>query len=155
MNITKLLTCDYCSKIYKDPVFLNCCGKHICKDDLNKKIETASLNAKCPLCEHEIQNQNFRINETLNIMINEFELHEFKLDPEYGAILKEFREKIQCFKNSCNYPEISIDKNFSELRRTFDLDNENAKLEIDKNAKNILNKLKMVFYVLDIHLHLV
>jgi hypothetical protein len=104
-------------------------------------IESSAINAKCPLCDYEIQNHNFRINETLKIMIDEFELHEFKLDPEYESILKKFREKIEFFKNMCNIPEIIINDKFSELRRSVDLDRETAKLDINNKVGDILDKL--------------
>lgn len=139
MNINKTLTCKYCNKIFKDPIALNCCGKTICKKDIDELLSNA--NNKCPFCDHDIQNQSFNINEILQALIEDNELPKFKINSEHESIFKNFKEKIDSLKAMHKDPENTIYNKFSELRRLVDLDRENAKQEIDRLADKIINEL--------------
>ena len=62
MNAKEKLTCKFCSKIYKDPIMLICCGESICKHHIEDLISSGSSNKfPCPLCNEENTNQNFEI----------------------------------------------------------------------------------------------
>ena len=137
MNIIESLTCKFCNEIYKDPVALSCCGKNICKNDIDDLNDICA----CPFCGSEIQSQKLSINETLKIIIDEIELHKLKINPKYESQFKKFKEKIQIVERMHNDPENIIYDKLSELRRLVDLDRENAKLEIDKLADALIKKL--------------
>lgn len=138
MNIIENLTCKHCNNIYKDPAFLSCCGKHICKRDINKLLSKTSTNFLCPLCDSEVnKNEKFQINETLKVLIEEAELHKLKINPDYINTFKSFKDKIASFENMHNDPLNLIYENIAELKREVDLDRETVKAEIDALADDM------------------
>ena len=141
MNLIENLTCKHCKKIYTEPVFLSCCGKNICKADIDviSKFSTGSFS--CPICNTTIQNRKFQINETLQVLIDEAELHKIKIDPEYLKTLNDFREKIATIENVHKDPFNVVYEKISELKMKVDLDREKAKAEIDKLADDMMKKL--------------
>ena len=132
MNIITTLTCKYCNKIFKDPVGLNCCGENICKNDIDELKSNG--NNKCPFGDHEIPSQTFKINKTLQIIIEQMELPKVTINPEYESQFKNFKEKIELVGKMCKEAENTVHEKFSELRRLVDLDKDNAKIEIDRIA---------------------
>jgi hypothetical protein len=64
-----------------------------------------------------------------------------KIDPKYESIIKTLSEKIKQIEILHTDPENFIYNKFNELKRLVDLDRENAKVEIDKIADEIIQKL--------------
>jgi len=135
MNIKEDFTCKHCNETFVDPVFLNCCGENICK----KHIDESSA-FECPLCQSNIQNQKIQINKVLKNLM-EREILNLKIDPKYETIIKTLNDKIKQIEILHNDPENFIYNKFNELKRLVDLDRENAKVEIDKEADEIIQKL--------------
>ena len=136
MNINEDFTCKHCKDTFVDPVFLNCCGENVCKKHIDK-----SSAFKCPFdCGSNIEIKNIQINKVLKNLM-EREIHKFKIDPKYEAIIKNLSHKIKQIEILHSDPELFIYNNFNELKRLVDLDRENAKVEIDKIADEIIQKL--------------
>ena len=143
MNIVEHLTCKHCNKIYKDPVFLNCCGGNICKLDIADLLSKSSTGLfSCPHCNTDLKEEKFQLNTTLKVLINQAELHKFKINPDYVKTFKNFKEKIAKLENIHNDPENLIYEKISELKNKVDLDRERAKMEIDQLADGFIEKLK-------------
>ena len=140
MNLIENLTCKYCKKIYSEPVFLNCCGKHICKADMDDFL-SKSLIFPCPICNTELKNETFQINQTLQVLIDEAELHKIKIDQDYLSTLDNFKEKIANLELLHKDPLNIIYEKISELKMYVDFDRENAKAEIDRLADDMMTKL--------------
>ena len=137
MNIVENLTCKHCNKIYKDPVFLNCCGRNICKIDIADLLSKSSNRLfSCPHCNTDLKEEKFQLNTTLQVLISQAELHQFKLNPDYVKTFKDFKEKIVKLENIQNDPENLIYEKISELKNKADLDREKAK------KAGIIEKLK-------------
>ena len=141
MNVVQNLTCKYCNKVFKDPITLSCCGKNICKKDIEEILSNTLTNNSCPFCDKEIQNQAFNINETLQVMIEEMELPKFRIKPEYESFYKNLKEKIEQVERMHKDQENAVYVKFSELRRLVDLDRENAKQEIDNISDGLISEL--------------
>ena len=143
MNIVEHLTCKHCNKIYKDPVFLKCCGGNICELDI-ADLSSKSSNGlfSCPHCNTDLKEEKFQCNTTLKALINQVELHKFKLNPDYVKTLKDFKEKIAKLENIHNDPAYLIYEKILKLKNKVDLDRERAKIEIDHLADGIIQKLK-------------
>ena len=140
MNLIDNLTCKHCNTIYKEPVFLSCCGNHICKaDTLLFKSSTGSFS--CPICDASTTNPKFQINQTLQVLILEAELHKFKLEPSYLNTLSEFTEKLGHIESIHKDPLNVIYEQISALKMDVDLDREKAKAEIDRLADTMMKKL--------------
>ena len=137
MNLIDNLTCKYCNKIYTEPVFLNCCGENICKED----ILLFKSPFTCPICNTDTKKGKFQINQTLHVLIDEVELHKLKIDPSYLKKLKQFKEKIATIESIHKDPLNVIYEKISELKMDVDLDREKAKAEIDTLADEMITKL--------------
>ena len=142
MNIVEHLTCKHCNKIYKDPVFLKCCGGNICELDI-ADLSSKSSNGlfSCPHCNTDLKEEKFQCNTTLKALINQVELHKFKLNPDYVKTLKDFKEKIAKLENIHNDTLFLIYEKISKLKNKIDLDRERAKIEIEQLADGIIKKL--------------
>jgi hypothetical protein len=58
-RLNRLLQCDYCLKALNDPIYLSCCGKTVCRNDLAHKTT-------CVLCKHVYSTgQVFHSNEKI------------------------------------------------------------------------------------------
>ena len=151
MNLNQNLTCKYCDRIFRKPVFLACCGEHICKADadaLLSKLPTATL-FRCPICKASTTNPRFQINQTLQVLIDEAEIHEFKIDPDHLQTLKKFKEKIAYLENLENDPFIIILKQIAQVKKILVTDREEgiAKQTFFSHEKKIekLNNWEIAF----------
>ena len=140
MNLIDNLTCKYCNKIYTEPVFLNCCGQNICKEDILLFKSSTGI-FTCPICNTAVKRGKFQINQTLQVLIDEAELHKLKLDPGYLKTLNEFKEKLANIESIHKDPLNVIYDKISELKMDVDLDREKAKAEIDTLADDMIAKL--------------
>ena len=142
MNLNQNLTCKYCDRIFRKPVFLACCGEHICKVDVDYLLfECNSGIFRCPICDTSTPNPKFQINQTLQVLIDEAELHKFKLEPSYLKTLNEYKEKLAYIESIHKDPLNAIYEKISELKMDVDLDREKAKAEIDRLADITMKKL--------------
>ena len=144
MNIEEDITCSWCKSIFNDPVFLSCCGSNICKQHIDSILankETIEEPA-CPICNTEIQNQTFQINRPLRNLIEKRELHNLKLDPKFEKTLKSLNDKIENMKRVEIDSDSIIYESISELKRQVDLEREQLKEKIDKQADEIIIKLE-------------
>lgn len=139
MNIIEELTCNYCKKIYEDPVILDCCQEDICRKDFEKIITN---NETCPNVDCQSNPKTFMPNRKLKKLIEKYELDKISINGEYEEVLKKFREKIDKIEKMNKDPEILIHEKFSELERKLDLDRELAKEAINKLADEMSNTLK-------------
>ena len=140
MNLIDNLTCKHCDKIYTEPTFLTCCGNNICKEDILLFKSSFGI-FRCPICDTSTTNPKFQINQTLQVLIDEAELHKFKLEPSFLKALNEFKEKIVDIESIHKDPFNVIHEKISELKMKVDLDREMAKVEIDRRADNMIDKL--------------
>jgi hypothetical protein len=138
MNIIEELTCNYCKKIYEDPVILDCCQEDICRKDFEKIITN---NETCPNVDCQSNPKTFMPNRKLKKLIETYELNKVTINSEHENVLREFREKIDKIEKINNDPENLIYEKFSVLKSKVDLDRENAKVYIDKLADDTLNCL--------------
>ena len=141
MNLIENLTCKYCEKIYSEPVFLNCCGKNICKADIDAISKSSTGSFSCPICNTELKNETFQINQLVQVLIDKTELHKLKIDPAYIKTLNDFKEKLARIENIHKDPLNLIYEKISELKMKVDLDREKAKAEIDRLADDMMTKL--------------
>ena len=141
MNIKEKLTCKYCTGIYDKPITLNCCGENICKQHIDELISNSSSNKfTCPLC-NEANANRFKVNKLLQSFV-EIELHEFKIDRVYEAVLDNLKQEIANLDTILNDPENYIYEEISELKRQVDLDRERLKIQIDTLADDLISRLE-------------
>ena len=89
-EISKILTCNICKKILKNPLLCNQCLFFYCFECLKNKS-----NGKCPYCENEFESDNFKSIDTikkLSIILNEIE-----------SLIKENKEKGMCVSHPKNF----------------------------------------------------
>ena len=141
MNLIENLTCKYCNEIYTEPVFLNCCGQNICKEEILLCKASSTGIFTCPICNTDVKKGKFQINQTLQVLIDEAELHKLKIDPGYLNTLNEFKEKLANIESIQKDPFNVIYEKISELKMDVDLDREKAKAEIDTIADDMIAKL--------------
>ena len=144
MNIEQDMTCNFCNKIYNEPVFLHCCGNNLCQKDINTIITSidTSKKAACPFCNTEFENKTFIINRLLKSQIDKRELHNLKLDPQFENTLNNLKDKMNYLEKAEKDPDSIICESISELKRQVDLDREQLKEKIDKQANEIIKKLE-------------
>ena len=144
MNIKEDITCSCCKRIFNDPVFLSCCGSNICQQHIDSIFANKETIEEpvCPLCNTEIQNQTFQINRALKCLIEKRELHHLKLNPKFETTLTILKEKIKSMEQVENDPHNLIYESISELKRQVDLDREELKEKIDKQAAEIIQTLE-------------
>ena len=53
MNFKEQLTCNHCNEIFKNPIMLICCGKHICEHHIDELIANKTSPFSCLLCNQE------------------------------------------------------------------------------------------------------
>jgi hypothetical protein len=141
MNIKEELTCSYCHEIYNQPVMLNCCGDHICKQHIEELIANKpSSQFICPLCNRENENQILQVNKFVRKMI-ETELHKFQIDSKHRETLEKLKKEIQNLEEILKNPKNMIHDEICELKRQVDLDRDKLKSEIDKSADGIVQQL--------------
>jgi DNA repair exonuclease SbcCD ATPase subunit len=141
MNIKEKLTCKICNGIFKDPIFLNCCGENMCKQHFQNLISNDTSNKfTCPFCNQENSNQKLDINTTIQSFL-EIELHEFELDPKYERVLTHLRREVGNLEAVLKDPENIIYEEIGELKRQVDLKREKLKIEIDDLADDLINQL--------------
>ena len=142
LNIKKKLECQHCYQVYKDPIFLLCCGNNICKQHIEEFISKSSSNKfSCPLCNQENSNQTFKVNTLIQELI-ENELHEFKLNPKYEKTLKNLAVEIKNLESLLKEPQSYIYEEINELKRQVDLNREELKGEIDELADGLIKQLE-------------
>ena len=142
MDVKEQLTCKYCQEIYKEPVFLNCCGDNICKCHIEELLSIDETNKFfCPFCEVENANMNLCVNKLIQNFINN-QLHKFELDSKYKVTLSIFKEEIDKLEAILNDPENYIFEEIHDIKRQVDLDREKSKVQIDELADSFIKKLE-------------
>lgn len=140
MNIKEDFTCKLCKEIYKDPVFLNCCGENVCKMHIDELFEAQQTNVSCALCSKDLPSQKFHINKVMKNLIDR-DVCKLDIDRKYEDVLEQLKMKIDQIENMHKEPENVIFNKIRELKRQVDLDKEEAKLKIDESAAEIIKKL--------------
>ena len=64
------LTCSYCSKILKDPIYLPC-GDSICRNHLSERRVVKENRIECNKCKRdfEVKDNQFKSNKTFNMFV--------------------------------------------------------------------------------------
>ena len=141
MNIKEQLTCKSCREILNEPITLNCCGENICKKHLSELVSSeSSKKTSCPICSSDLDKQGLNVNKLIQSLV-ENELHKFKIYPKYKELIKKFKSEIEALEKTVKDPENAIYEKFSELKRQVDLEREQTKLQIDRLADDIIEKL--------------
>ena len=141
MNIKEKLICKYCYQVYNEPITLQC-GHSLCKQHIQDLLSIDDTNTfLCPFCNEQIPNQNFKVNETIQGLLD-IEAHKFTIDPKYERVFTNFKTKIRNLEKKLNEPENFIYEEIHELKRQIDLDREKAKAEIDKLADDYIQQLE-------------
>ena len=142
MNAKEKLTCKFCTKIYKDPIMLLCCGECICKHHIEELISNSSSNKfSCPLCNQENTNQNFKIIKLVQDLI-ENDLQNLEVDSKFKLIYNDLKTEIKKLEAILKDPEHVIFEEISELKRQVDLERESLKSEIDERANDLIKQLE-------------
>ena len=142
MNLKEKYRCKYCNQILKDPITLNCCGDHICKQHIEELRPSSSSNVFwCPLCDEENTNQSLKSNELIQSMLD-IEAYKFEIDPKYEKIFESFKTEIENLETVLNDPDNVIYEQINELKRQVDLNREDLKSHIDALADNLIQQLE-------------
>ena len=139
MSLIDELTCPYCKRVYSDPYMLDCCEENICKSDIDKIMANDGI---CPNAECQEKLTKFTSNKILKKLIEKYELNKISINSEYGKVLTEFKEKIDKIEKINKDPNNFIYEKFLELELKVDLDREIAIQSINKQADEIMDKLK-------------
>ena len=95
MNIIEKLSCTYCYEIFKHPINLICCVKKI------QLIKSKSGKIF-------IYMDFLNIKKLFESLIEEVELHKFKLDSKYELTFHNLRKEIESLEKFLNGPESYI-----------------------------------------------
>lgn len=136
------IECTKCKKILSTPVILPCghciCEKHVTENETAKKLE-CNLCAEC----HEIPVKGFVRVRALDSLLAK-KIDKIDLGDEYNSARDEcsrFSDVFEQFDRIRNDPEARIHEVVSQLRNKVDLRREELKLEIDKEAMIIIEKI--------------
>lgn len=142
MNLKEKYTCKYCNQIFKNPITLNCCGDHICKQHILELRSSSSSNVFwCPLCNQQNTNQSLKPNEIIQSMLD-IEAYKFEIDPKYQKIFESFKTEIENLEAVLNDPDNVIYEQINELKRQVDLNREDLKSHIDAMADKLIQQLE-------------
>lgn len=139
MALFEDLTCNYCKKIYQDPVILVCCGEDICKKDAEQILKSDGI---CPNVDCQEKITTFTSNKKLKKLIEKYGLSKVPINEEYEKVLKDFRGKIDELEKMNQYPDLLIYNKFTDLEGEVQKDKEMAVLYINKIADEIMDSLK-------------
>jgi hypothetical protein len=124
------VVCSYCSKIYKEPIFLPC--KHsICQEHLKEKEVLKQSRIKCAECKQEfdVKNNKFQLNEPLRESLkSEFYLtsEEIVLKNNLENSTRKFFDIYDEYTQSKSKLESHVFDRFQEIKFQIDLHREDT-----------------------------
>ena len=139
MSVEPLIVCQFeeCKMIFEHPVTLPC-GESLCLKHIERCIEKF----KCSFCdeEHQIpQNGGFKMNKTINMLMNKF----LKIDPFRKEIYAAFDKLVNLIDDYEKIdPESYIFDNLGEIINKVDLHREELIKEINDKYNEIIKRLK-------------
>ena len=148
MNALKShLTCQYCTKILKNPMTLPC-GHSLCKEHLHETIE-------CVPCNQVFNLQEINLIKVLaieNILREEIFLNDeekflkSKLIKSFSS-LNRLNQDYESAKETFRHFEVESHEHFQEIRRQIDIhregdENNASRIQIDTIALNMIDKTK-------------
>jgi hypothetical protein len=141
------LTCEYCSKIFKDPIELPC-GHNLCKRHLTEKtITNKSKKMKCGECKQdfEVKDNDFKPNNLIKKQLDE----NVYLSDEEVSLKKKIEDSIRNFfqiyeEFTLNKTKLDLDvhEHFQEIRFKLDEHREELKQKIDDIYMEMIEKTK-------------
>lgn len=147
-NVKNLVYCEFCKKLFEQPLVLPCSNTICAKDlfELNINNELSGKNSVyCYFCQkvHDVPKDGFPSNETIKTLIRlNFQ------DLSFGYKHQEAKQKciklettIRDFENFQRDPKSVINQQFSSLRSKIDLRRENLKNLIDKTSDKLINQV--------------
>jgi len=146
LKLRSKLTCSYCSKIFRDPIFLPC-DDSICLEHLSEREVLKANEIKCNKCNEEFQvkNNDFKSNTYLKNSIE----NQSYLSREEQSLKQELEESIRQFFQFCEeliQNKSKLDSNvfdhFQEMRFQVDEHREELKKKIDEIALAMIDKIK-------------
>jgi hypothetical protein len=146
MCLKSILTCSFCSKIFKDPVELPC-EDLICKENLSAKDVQKQNKIKCLECKKEfpVKNEEFKSVKLIQKQID----NKLYLSDDEKCLKQQIDESIRDFYKL--YEEFSLDKtsidsdvynHIHELRFQIDEHREKLKQKIDDIALAMIEQTK-------------
>lgn len=140
------ITCKYksCEDYLEEPVVLPC-GHSICKHHVEEVVEKNEKQMKCDICDEsfDIPSKGFAPNRALEGLLDR-EINNLDLGDEYNSAFDEcsrFEELLEHFNNAKNDPEMRIHTVLSDLRNKVDLRREELKLDIDRQALEMIEQI--------------
>ena len=136
MDINEQLTCKYCKEIYKEPIYLNCCGEKICTSHIEELLSIDEPKKFCcPFC--DVESVNKLIQNYIKI-----QHHLFESESNYKATLNKFKKEIDNLESTLKDPENYIFEEILNIKRKVNLDRERSKIQIDELADGFIEKLE-------------
>ena len=141
-----VLTCSYCSRIFKDPIQLPC-GDSICLEHLSDRNVCKENKIECKKCSEEfgVKSNDFKSNEDLKKLIED-QTHlsegEINLKQELEVSVRKFFLLYDEFAQNKNKIESDVFDHFQEMRFQVDEQREELKNKIDEIALELIDKIK-------------
>jgi chromosome segregation ATPase len=140
------LTCSYCSRIFKDPILLQC-DDSICSGHLKESDVVKQNTIKCNKCNGEfgVRDNEFKSNEDLNKLIESLSYlsgEEMSLKKELEASIRKFFEFYDELNQNKSKLESDVFNYFQEMRFQVDEHRERIKEKIDEIALEMIDKIK-------------
>jgi hypothetical protein len=139
-----LLTCSYCSKIFRDPILLPC-GDSICRQHLKESDVVKQNKIKCKACNDEfrVKGHEFKSNQSLSQLIESHSFlneTEIKLKHELEVSIKKFFEFYDEFTQNRTQLDSDVFNHFQEIRFKIDQHREELKKRIDDIALEMIDE---------------
>jgi hypothetical protein len=146
LKLKSHLTCSNCSKIYKDPIILQCNdsirGEHLKDRDVVKQNKI-----KCKNCNHEypVKGNAFESNNVLTKLIESQSYlsdEEKSLKQEFEASVRKFFQFYDDFIQNKTQLESDVFEHFQEMRFQIDQQREELKKKIDDISLGMIDETK-------------
>ena len=132
---------DNCNKYFKEPVILTC-GFSICREHIDDLVKNNIQNFKCNSCQHDHSStQNYILNMTLKHLITEENSHLKGNLLEMRKLLDSFEQTLNEIDKIQQDPANYLYEYVNEQKRKIELQREELKLQIDKNAEDLIKKI--------------
>jgi len=141
--IKELITCEYCSKTFSEPIDLPC-KKTICKNHINElKNENGIVN--CTFCDSLHENIDIQINDKIQKLI-ESNVHNLlnNLGPKHKTALEtteRMERKLQEYSDLSKNGELYVKKYFRSIRNTIYWNKEKLIQIINNKAESLVSTL--------------
>ena len=132
---------ENCNKYFKEPVILPC-GLSICKEHIDDLVKSKKKKFKCSFCNKDhLSSQNYQLNVSLNDIMNWEKSYLNQNQIEIRKLLRNFEQTLNELSKINNDPADYLYEYVNEQKRRVELQREELKLEIDKIAQELIEKI--------------